>query len=222
MEIQCLSMENKKNYYLEGEKILQELTSLGKKPRLLVHSCCGPCSAYPLTYLFPYFDITIMFNNSNIYPEEEYKRRLNELYFLLDCYKRDFGYDIKVIEVPYDNETYNKTLEPLKDIPEGGLRCFTCYEKRMRQAMEYASENCFDYLTTVMTISRYKNAQKLNEIGEKLSKEYPNVKYFFSDFKKNNGQLKRNELVRKYNLYEQQYCGCIYSYEEMKKRKENA
>lgn len=216
-------MENKKNYYLEGEKILQEVASLGQKPKLLVHSCCGPCSAYPLVYLFPYFDITIYFNNSNIYPEEEYTRRLNELKFLLDCYKKDYGFNIEVVETPYDNENYNKTtLEPLKEIPEGGLRCFTCYEKRMRQAMEYASNNSFDYFTTVMTISRFKNAQKLNEIGERLSKDYPSVKYFFSDFKKNNGQLKRNELVRKYKLYEQQYCGCIYSYEEMLKRKQNA
>lgn len=212
-------MENKINYYLKGEEILKEIKNLPHKPKLLVHSCCGPCSAYPLTYLFPYFDITIYFNNSNIFPQEEYERRLHELKYLLECYKRDYGYNIDVIVTPYDNEEYTKTtLEPLKDIPEGGIRCFNCYERRMEEAYKFASENGYDYFVTVMSISRFKNAQKINEIGENLSKKYPNVKYFFSDFKKNKGQDYARELTKKYELYQQQYCGCKYSYDDMLKR----
>ena len=211
-------MENKINYYLLGEKIIEELQPNGKKPRILLHACCGPCSAHPLTYLCPHFDVTILFNNSNIYPKEEHDKRYDVLLELIEDLKRDYGYDIKVVLPPYDNEGYTKDLEPLKDIPEGGARCFYCYEKRMDEAYKYANENGYDYFTTVMSISRYKNAQVLNSIGQKLSEKYPNTKYFYSDFKKAKGQDHRNELVRLYKLYDQNYCGCVYSYNEMLER----
>lgn len=211
-------MENKVNYFLEGEKILENLALKGEKPSLLVHACCGPCATYPLTYLCPHFNVTILYNNSNIFPKEEHDKRYQVLMDLVNYYKRDYGFDIKVILPPYENEEYMKDLEPYKDTPEGGKRCMVCYEKRLEQAFKYASENGYQYVTTVMTISRYKNAQVLNQLGLKLMEKYPNVKYFLSDFKKNRGQDYRNELVKKYNLYDQIYCGCEYSYNEMLER----
>jgi len=214
-------MDKKINYYQKSLKILENLGDLGKKPRLLLHACCGPCSTFPLTFLCPHFDVTIYFNNSNIYPESEYSRRLEELKKFLEYFKRDYGFDVKLIVTKYANDEYNKDLEPYKNQPEGMTRCFICYEKRMDDAYKFASENGFDYFTTVMTISRQKNSQKLNEIGEKLSKKYPNVKYFYSDFKKNRGIDIAREMRINYDLYQQLYCGCKYTYEKgLKKEKE--
>ena len=220
MEIQCLFMDKKINYYLESEKELKVVDSLKKKPSLLLHACCGPCSTFPLTYLCPHFDVTIMFNNSNIYPESEYVRRLEELKKFLTYFKRDYGYEVKLVVREYDNEKYNLDLEPYKDQAEGLTRCFICYEKRMDDAYKYADENHFDYFTTVMTISRQKNSQVLNQIGSKLAKKYPNVKYFHSDFKKNKGIDIARDMRIKYDLYQQLYCGCKYTYEKGLKKEE--
>lgn len=213
-------MEAKINYYKKSNQILDNLKGLPTKPKLLLHACCGPCSTFPLTYLCPNFEVTIFFNNSNIYPENEYVRRLEELKKFLGYFKRDYGYEVKLIITKYDNEKYNVDLEPYKDLPEGETRCFICYEKRMNEAYEYASKNGFDYFTTVMTISRQKNSQILNAIGEKLSKKYPNVKYFYSDFKKNKGIDMAREMRIKYDLYQQLYCGCKYTYAKGLKKEE--
>ena len=206
-------MQNKVNYYKKSQQILDEIKKFSAKPKLLLHACCGPCSTFPLTFLCPHFDVTIFFNNSNIYPGDEYYRRLNELKRFLGLFERDYGYHVDVVEVPYDNENYMKDLEPYKDQPEGQERCFICYEKRMDQAFAYADSHGFDYFTTVMTISRQKNSQKLNEIGKKISEKYQNTKYFFSDFKKNKGIDEAREMRIKYELYQQLYCGCKYTYE---------
>lgn len=215
-------MEAKINYYKKSNQILDNLKGLPTKPKLLLHACCGPCSTFPLTYLCPNFEVTIFFNNSNIYPENEYVRRLEELKKFLGYFQRDYGYEVKLIITKYDNEKYNVDLEPYKDLPEGETRCFICYEKRMNEAYEYASKNGFDYFTTVMTISRQKNSQILNAIGEKLSQKYPNVKYFYSDFKKNKGIDMAREMRIKYDLYQQLYCGCKYTYAKgLKKEEEN-
>jgi epoxyqueuosine reductase len=213
-------MEAKINYYKKSNQILDNLKGLPRKPKLLLHACCGPCSTFPLTYLCPNFEVTIFFNNSNIYPENEYVRRLEELKKFLGYFKRDYGYEVKLIITKYDNEKYNVDLEPYKDLPEGETRCFICYEKRMNEAYEYASKNGFDYFTTVMTISRQKNSQILNAIGEKLSQKYPNVKYFYSDFKKNKGIDMAREMRIKYDLYQQLYCGCKYTYAKGLKKEE--
>ena len=216
-------MDKKVNYYQKSLQILEEIKDLPQKPKLLLHACCGPCSTYPLTFLCPHFDVTIMYNNSNIYPKQEYERRRDELIKFLDFFKADYGYKVKVIEIPYDNDGYNKDLEPYKDQPEGLKRCFICYEKRMRQAYDYAEKNGYDFFTTVMTISRQKNSQKLNEIGEKLSKDHKKTRYFFSDFKKNKGIDIAREMRIHYDLYQQLYCGCKYTYEKgLKKAEEKA
>lgn len=214
-------MANKINYYNKSLQIIENIRDLPQKPKLLLHACCGPCSCFPLTFLCPIFDVTIYFNNSNIYPESEYRRRLEELKKLLGYYKRDFGFDVKIIETKYDNNSFNIDLEPYKDLPEGLERCFICFEKRMDDAFKYADEHGYDYFTTVMTISRQKNSQKLNEIGEKLSSKYKNTKYFYSDFKKKDGALLGIQLKNKYDLYQQLYCGCKYTYEKLQRKLEN-
>lgn len=210
---------NKINYYQQSLDEINEIKKKGIRPTLLLHACCAPCATFPLEFLNEIFDCTILYNNSNIYPSDEYHRRLNELKQYLSYINKHNTHQIHLIEVPYDNESYTKKLEPLKDYPEGSQRCFTCYTLRMHEAYQYAQDHHFDYFTTVMTISRQKDSQKLNEIGTALQKQFPNVKYFHSDFKKKQGIDRGRELSNQYNLYRQQYCGCIYSYEEYLKRK---
>ncbi len=208
-----MAEQAKINYYKISLKTMDEIKE-GERPTLLLHSCCGPCACWPLLFLSKKFDVTIYFNNSNIYPSSEYYRRLEELKKLLTFIERDYGYKIGLIVTPYDNENYNKALAPYKDDPEGGRRCKLCYEKRMREAYDYAEKNGFSYFCTVMSISRQKDSQVMNEIGKKLEAEHSGTKYFYSDFKKANGILLGKELRLKYGLYNQNYCGCVYSYEK--------
>ena len=190
------------------QKHLNQIKQIQHKPTLLIHICCGVCSVYPLQYLRNYFNITIFFSNSNIYPYLEFEKRLNALKQYLNILNDD---SIKLIVDKYDNDSYMKKLEHLKDEPEGGLRCKLCYELRMNESFKYANDHKYDYFTTVMSISNRKNAEWINEIGDKLDKIYPNTKYLYADFKKGNGINKNDELNRKLNLYHQNYCGCIYS-----------
>lgn len=205
------------NYQRICEKTVANLPSFSR-PKLLLHVCCGPCSCYPLTYLCPHFDVTIYYANSNIYPVSEYDRRLETLKELLSYLKRDYGYDIGLVIPPYDNVSYTKKLEPLKDEPEGGKRCFLCYSLRMEEAYDYAERQGYDYFTTVMTVSRQKDSQKFNQIGASLEPKHPHTRYLYSDFKKQKGLEIGTEIRKKYNLYNQNYCGCLYSYEEMLRR----
>jgi len=202
---------HKTNYYLMSLEELEEIKKefQGRKPKLLLHACCAVCASWPLEFLSENFELTVFFNNSNIWPEKEYDRRLDELY----RYISETNSSINVVTVPYDHETYMEPLNPMKDEPEGWVRCFECYRMRMRQAYQYASDNGFDFFTTVMSISRQKDSQKMNEIGKELSKDFPDVRYFYSDFKKGGGQERQKQLVDEHNLYRQDYCGCEYSYE---------
>lgn len=199
------------NYYLVSKKEIEEIQKeyTDHKPRLLLHACCAVCASFPIEFLTEIFDVTIFFNNSNIWPKEEHDRRLEEL----ERYIHETGDTVKLVTVRYDHEDYMKDLEPMKDDPEGWGRCFYCYAKRMRQAYAYASEHGYDYFTTVMSISRQKDSQKMNEIGRSLSHLYPNVRYFYSDFKKGGGQTRQHDLVEEHHLYRQDYCGCEYSYQ---------
>lgn len=192
------------NYQLHQKQI----SELKGKPTLLIHVCCGVCSVYPLQYLRQYFNITIFFSNSNIYPYEEYENRLNALKQYLDYLQDD---SIKLIIDEYNNDEYMKKLEHLKDEPEGGKRCKLCYELRMEETFKYADKHRYDYVTTVMSISNRKNADWINEIGEKLDKKYSNTKYLYADFKKGDGITNNDSMNKKLNLYHQDYCGCIYS-----------
>lgn len=203
-----LSSQPKINYY---QKCIDEMEGFEGKKNLLLHACCAPCISFPLEFLIKKFNITIYYNNSNIYPENEYIKRLEELRYYVDEFNKQYQCDIPILAPDYDNVAYTKKLEPLKDEKEGGKRCFHCYAMRMDEAYNYATKHNFDYFTTVMTISRQKDSQKLNQIGANLEKKYSKVKYLYSDFKKNKGIDRRNELVKEKNLYAQHYCGCIYS-----------
>ncbi|MBR3126797.1 MAG: epoxyqueuosine reductase QueH [Solobacterium sp.] len=203
---------NKKNYYLESLREIEEIRrEYDHKPRLLLHACCAVCAGWPLEFLSDVFDITIYYANSNIWPAAEYNWRLSELQRFV---KEVYGDAIEVIVPAYDNAAYTKKLEPLKDDPEGFRRCFLCYAERMGEAYQYAAEHGFDYFTTVMSSSRQKDSQKINETGKALSARWPQVRYFYSDFKKKGGQERRDELAAEHDLYRQDYCSCIYSWEE--------
>ena len=196
------------NYQVLTDKIIEEIKDNEKVPTLLIHSCCGPCSSYVLEYLSKYFKITIFYYNPNIYPEEEYKKRLGEQRKIIK--EMAFPNPANLIEGDYDYNGYLDYIKGLEEEVEGGSRCFKCYRLRMEEAAKYAKDNGFDYFTTTLSISPYKNAKKLNEIGEQLEKKY-NIKYLYADFKKKNGYKRSLELSKKYNLYRQHYCGCEFS-----------
>lgn len=195
------------NYEILMENQLKEIEKTGIKPKLLLHSCCAPCSSAILEFLQNYFDITVYFYNPNITFEEEYYKRLNEQ----REYHEKRGYSIKVIEGKYDpKEDFFKQVKGLEDRREGGERCFKCYTLRMEATAQKAKELGFDYFSTVLSISPLKNAQWINEIGEELSEKY-GIKFLNGDFKKKNRYLRSTEISREYELYRQDYCGCVFS-----------
>ena len=195
------------NYEILMENQLKEIEKTGTKPKLLLHSCCAPCSSAILEFLQNYFDITVYFYNPNITFEEEYYKRLNEQ----REYHEKREYSIKVIEGKYDpREDFFKQVKGLEDRKEGGERCFKCYTLRMEATAQKAKELGFDYFSTVLSISPLKNAQWINEIGEKLSEKY-GIKFLNGDFKKKNRYLRSTEISREYKLYRQDYCGCVFS-----------
>lgn len=197
------------NYQKELDKIIEKIQKEGCRPSLLLHSCCAPCSSYCMEYLTQYFDITIYYYNPNITDEEEYRLRVEEQQRLI----REFP-GIKFEEGPYDPETFFDIAKGLEMVPEGGERCFRCYELRLKQAVEAAKLGGYDYVTTTLTISPLKNSKKLNEIGQQLAGE----NWLPSDFKKKNGYKRSVELSAQYDLYRQNYCGCVYSKEEAERR----
>lgn len=194
------------NYQLKLEEILKE--NKDKTPKLLLHSCCAPCSSYVLEYLTNYFEITILFYNPNITIEEEYLKRLNEIKKLVETIPHKNK--IEVVEGRYNPQEFLDIAKGLEDLKEGGERCFKCYKLRQEEAAKYAKENNYDFFTTTLSISPHKNADKLNEIGEELSSIYQ-ANYLYADFKKKGGYQRSIELSKEYDLYRQDYCGCIYS-----------
>ena len=198
----------KKNYQLMLENEMRKNQAAGEKPSLLLHVCCAPCSSYVLEYLNEYFDITLYFYNPNIAPEKEYTFRSDEVVRLISqmpCAK-----DVKFVQAEYEYEKFLSIANGLENENEGGARCFRCYHLRLEKSARYASDNGFDYFTTTLSISPYKNAEKLNTIGDELGQKY-NIKYLFSDFKKKNGYKRSIELSKEYELYRQDYCGCEFS-----------
>ena len=210
--------QSRKYYYNLQIAELEKIRESGKRPSLLMHTCCCVCACYPIVYLSEYFDLTLYYFNDNIYPEEEYEKRYGELERYVNAVNEKYGRDVKLIKCEYHGPEYTAKLEPLKDEPEGGRRCRLCFSLRLDPAMAYGQENGYDYFTTVMTISRQKDSVVLNQLGEQLQKKYPDIRYFFSDLKKDGGLEKGNALVREYDIYRQNYCGCLYSYQEMLQR----
>ena len=193
------------NYNLECEKILNSI-DLNHKPTLLLHSCCAPCSSAVLERISKYFSITILFYNPNITDYEEYLKRKEELKRLI----KDVNYQIEIMDCDYDKEKFIEMALGLEDKKEGDIRCYKCYKLRLEKTAMLAKENNFDYFTTTLSISPYKNSKWLNEIGEELANKY-NINYLYADFKKKNGYKRSIELSNIYHLYRQDYCGCIYS-----------
>ena len=196
------------NYQKILEKELEKIKKSNITPSILLHSCCGPCSSYVIEYLTKYFNITILYYNPNISPLEEYEKRKEEQIKLINLIPKVNKVDI--IDCDYDNDKYEKEIKGLEKEPERGKRCTKCFNLRLEKTAKIAKENNYDYFGTTLTVSPYKNAKLLNEIGKHLEEKYK-VKYLYSDFKKNNGYKRSIELSNKYKLYRQNYCGCIYS-----------
>ena len=214
-------MSNKQNYQKILDRLLSDREMYGKK--LLLHSCCAPCSSYVLVYLSRYFEITVFYYNPNITEHSEYQKRMQEQKRLIEELNKERmageeRFPIGVIEGNYEPEAFMRIAQGQEAEPEGGARCFACYSLRLQKTAEVAAEVGFDFFTTTLSISPMKNAEKLNEIGQKLGERY-GVPYLLSDFKKKNGYLTSIELSRKYQLYRQDYCGCIYSAAEREKQK---
>ncbi len=199
---------NKRNYQRELDRLIDSMQSEKRVPRLLLHACCAPCSSYVLEYLSRYFEITVLFYNPNIYPPEEYDKRVGEERRLIGG--MPFVHPVKFIAGTYRPEEFYEAAKGFEGEPEGGARCERCYELRLREAARLAQEGGFDYVTTSLTISPLKSADKLNEIGGRVAAEY-GVEYLYSDFKKKEGYKRSIELSREYGLYRQNYCGCVYS-----------
>ena len=199
----------KQNYQLVLEKTLKALQAEDKRPSLLLHSCCGPCSSYVMEYLAQYFDITIFYYNPNISPAAEFQFRAEEQQRLI----REMDLGVSFLLGKYEPERFFSLAKGHEAEPEGGERCFRCYELRLREAAETAKSLGMDYFTTTLSISPLKNAEKLNEIGDALAEEY-GVAYLNSDFKKKNGYKRSVELSEQYGMYRQYYCGCVFSKRE--------
>ena len=189
------------------QKEIEYTKTLPQKPTLLLHACCAPCSSAVLEVLSEHFDLTIFFYNPNISPKSEFDYRLDELYRLLGEMNLS---QIRIVAPDYDENEFFEIAKGNESLPEGGARCEDCYRLRLEKTAEYAKRDGFDYFTTTLSVSPYKNAQALNEIGSELSEKY-GVKYLLSDFKKNDGYKRSCQLSREFNLYRQNYCGCIFS-----------
>jgi len=206
---------NKRNYQRELDKIIETNVKEGRTPDLLLHSCCAPCSSYCIEYLSQYFHITVFYYNPNISEAEEYSKRVREQMRLISS--MPVKNPVAFLEGEYHPGDFFDMAKGLENCPEGGERCFRCYEMRLRAAALTAKKLMADYFTTTLSISPLKNAEKLNEIGEGLAAEL-GVRYLVSDFKKREGYKRSIELSREYGLYRQNYCGCAFSKAEALKR----
>ena len=198
----------KRNYQKEMEGLIEGFRREGKRPRLLLHSCCAPCSSYVLEYLSQYFDITVYYYNPNIAPAQEYDARVREQERLIREMK--LPGPVRFVAGEYVPEDFYAAVKGYEKVPEGGERCFKCFGLRLEHAARLAKEGGYDYFTTTLTISPMKNAARLNDIGLRMAELYV-VPYLVSDFKKKNGYKRSVELSGEYGLYRQDYCGCVYS-----------
>lgn len=190
-----------KNNYNEVFKSI--INNLDYKPNILLHSCCGPCSTYVISRLNDYFNVTVLYYNPNIEPEEEYLKRKNEqIKYLKEI-------NVPLLDIDYNHQKFADISQGLENEPEGGKRCTLCINHRLEVTKEQALKNNFEYFGTTLTVSPHKNSELINNIGKKL--EGSNIKFLYSDFKKENGYLKSIELAKQYNLYRQDYCGCLYA-----------
>ncbi|MGO5051341.1 epoxyqueuosine reductase QueH [Lachnospiraceae bacterium LCP25S3_G4] len=199
------------NYQKELDEIIKDQQEKGLVPKLLLHSCCAPCSSYVLEYLSQYFKITVFYYNPNIFPEAEYRKRAEEQQVLIGDMKVE--QPIAFMQGAFERECFYQNIKGLENVKEGGERCVRCFRLRLERSAEVARDGGFDYFTTTLSISPLKNSKILNELGNELQEKY-NVKYLPSDFKKKNGYQRSIELSKEYGLYRQNYCGCEFSKRE--------
>ena len=207
----------KQNYQRLLDQTILQLQEQGRVPRLLLHACCAPCSSYVLEYLSAYFSITVFYYNPNIYPDEEYKKRVAEQKTFIKRFPAK--HPISFVEGDFDKERFYEVTKGLENEPEGGKRCAQCFRLRLEETAKLAKEMQMDYFTTTLSISPMKNAQMLNEIGGALAKDH-GISYLYSDFKKREGYKRSVELSKEYGMYRQDYCGCVFSYRSRQQEKE--
>ncbi len=207
---------NRINYQKELEKKISEFEEAHSTPELLIHSCCAPCSSYVLEYLSKYFCITDFYYNPNIQSDSEYRRRADELKRLIE--KMPLSNPVTFVEGEYDPKSYTEAIRGLEKEPEGGARCEVCFRLRLEEAAREAAKRNIEYFTTTLTISPMKDVVLLNKLGEEAAEKY-GVKFLPSEFRKKGGYLRSIELSKEYDLYRQDYCGCVYSKVEMEKRR---
>lgn len=186
----------------------EQIKNIPKGSELLLHACCAPCSSAVLERIANHFKVVIFYYNPNISEEEEYQKRVNELKKFISCFKTK--YEVSLVEGKYEPERFFEIARGLENEPEKGSRCFKCYKLRLEETAKIADQLGYNYFCTTLTLSPHKNSKWLNEIGEKLDKDYQ-ATYLYSDFKKKNGYKRSIELSKEYDLYRQDYCGCIYS-----------
>ena len=208
-------MEQKRNYQKEMERITKSFAP-GDKPRLLLHSCCAPCSSAVLETVAPHFALTVYYYNPNIAPREEYQKRVDEQKRLL--LQMPLREPVDFLEGPYDPDCFLQAVKGLEMVPEGGARCEQCFRLRLQKAAETAKKGGFDFFTTTLTVSPLKNAPLLNQIGEEMAAKY-GVRWLPSDFKKKEGYKRSITLSHQYGLYRQDYCGCAFSKRERMEEK---
>ena len=210
----------RQNYQRMLDETIMRLQGENKVPKLFLHSCCAPCSSYVLEYLSQYFAITVLYYNPNIYPEEEYDKRVREQQSFIRRFPAK--HPISFVEGDFDQARFYEAVRGLEQEPEGGRRCEVCFRLRLEEAAKMAVQLGMDYFTTTLSISPLKNAQLLNDIGGELAEQY-GIAYLYSDFKKKNGYQRSVELSKEYGMYRQDYCGCVFSYRqrrELQERKE--
>lgn len=206
----------KENYQVLLDKELEAIRQSGRTPRLLLHACCAPCSSYVLEYLSAYFEITLFYYNPNIAPESEYRFREEEARRLIAA--MPLPRPVAFLPGAYDPAVFTRAAQGLETLPEGGERCTRCYRLRLEAAAREAARDGYDYFTTTLSVSPYKNADKLNALGREIAMQ-AGVPYLVSDFKKRDGYKRSCALSAKYGLYRQNYCGCVYSQREAENRK---
>ena len=199
---------NKINYQKETDRIIGKINEQGTPPKLLLHSCCAPCSSYTLEYLSQYFAITVFYFNPNISPESEFEKRFAEQKRLIEALPTKNK--VELIKGEYDYGEFHKIAKGLENVKEGGERCFKCYRMRLEKTAALAKDMGFNYFCTTLSISPLKNSQKINEIGFEVAESF-GVRWLPSDFKKREGYKRSIELSREYELYRQNFCGCVYS-----------
>lgn len=203
------STQEKKNYMQECNGVLRSLKAANRKPKLLLHVCCAPCSSAVLLKLKEFFQISLFYYNPNIAPADEYRKREIELQKLVSFYKNDFNFNCEILSCEYNHEAFLHTVVGFENEPEGGARCQRCHQLRLKKTAEYATQNGFHYFCSTLSISPHKNALLINELGFSLETE--NCRWLPNDFKKENGYLLSCRLSKQYGLYRQDFCGCEFS-----------